>query len=75
MKIKKNMQSHIDTLNRQLLYVFDGDYEGYSYCEFLQNDGYVTNQIINELKKANCKVSSYRTIEDFAEKYGFEIDE
>ena len=25
MKIKKNMQSHIDTLNRQLLYVFDGD--------------------------------------------------
>ena len=69
------MQSHIDTLNRQILYVFDRDYEGYSYCELLQNDGYVTNQIINELKKANCKVSSYRTIEDFAEKHGFEIDE
>lgn len=64
-----------DIEDRQLLYVLHGDYYNYLYCELLESDGYVTNQIINELKKANCKVSSYRTIEDFAEKHGFEIDE
>ena len=34
-----------------------------------------TEKELKELRKANCKVSSYRTIEDFAEKHGFEIDE
>lgn len=60
---------------RQLLYVLDGDYENYMHCEIEASDGIVTNQILNELKKADCKISAYRTIEDFAEKHGFEIEE
>lgn len=64
-----------DVEYRQLLYVLDGDYENYLHCEIETSNGIVTNQVLNELKKADCKLSIYRTIEDFAEKNGFELDE
>ncbi len=60
---------------RSLLYVFDGNYENYYHCELFEDGGYVTNRILTQIIKADCKLSSYRTIEEFAEKNGFEIEE
>lgn len=64
-----------DIENRELLYVFDGEYEDYQYCVVYSEDYNVTNRVLTKLKKADCKLSTYRTIEDFAEKNGFEIEE
>lgn len=64
-----------DIKHRELLYIFDGEYEDYQYCVIYSEDYIVTNRVLNQLKKADCKLSSYRTIEEFAEKNGFEIEE
>ena len=64
-----------DIESRELLYVFDGVYEDYQYCVIYSEDFTVTNRVLNQLKKADCKLSSYRTIEEFAEKNGFELEE
>lgn len=64
-----------DIEDRELLYVFDGLYEEYQYCVIYSEDYIVTNQVLNKLKKADCKLSSYRTLEEFAEKNGFELEE
>ena len=61
--------------DRDLLYVFDSKYEEYQYCVVYSENYNITNQVLNKLKKADCKLSTYRTIEDFAEKNGFEIEE
>lgn len=61
--------------DRDLLYVFDGKYEEYQYCVIYSENYDVTNQILNKLKKADCKLSIYRTLEEFGEKNGFELDE
>ena len=61
--------------DRDLLYVFDGKYEEYQYCVIYSENYDVTNQVLNKLKKADCKLSLYRTLEEFAEKNGFELDE
>ena len=60
-----------DIESRQLLYVLDNDYENYIHCEI----GIVSNEVLTSLRKADCKLSTYRTIEDFASKNGFEITE
>lgn len=64
-----------DIEHRELLYVLDGKYEDYQYCVIYSEDYIVTNQVLNKLKKADCKLSSYRTIEEFAEKNGLKLDE
>ena len=66
---------HYETEDRELLYVSDGKYEDYQYCVIYSEDFTVTNRVLNKLKKADCKLSTYRTIEEFAEKNGFEIEE
>ena len=64
-----------DIEDRDLLYVFDGDYETYKYCQIYSEDLTVTNNALNQIKKADCKLSSYKTLEEFAEKNGFELEE
>lgn len=59
---------------RSLMYVFDGEYENYVMCELLTEDNKVTNKVISQIQKAGCKISTYRTIEDFAKKNNFEIE-
>ena len=61
--------------DRDLLYVFDGEYEYYQYCQIYSEDLTVTNHALSRIKKADCKLSSYRTLEEFAEKNGFELEE
>ncbi|MBE6794997.1 MAG: hypothetical protein E7533_00235 [Ruminococcaceae bacterium] len=60
---------------RSLLYVFDGDYQNYYHCELFEDDGYVTNTVLDKIKAADCKLTEHKTLEEFAEKNGFEIDE
>ena len=66
---------HYETEDRELLYVLDSKYEDYQYCVIYSEDFTVTNRVLNQLKKADCKLSTYRTIEEFAEKNGFKIEE
>ena len=61
--------------DRDLLYVFDGEYEYYQYCQIYSEDLTVTNHALSRIKKADCTLSSYRTLEEFAEKNGFELEE
>ena len=66
---------HHSIEDRDLMYVFNNDYEAYQYCQLYSTDFTVTNDVLKQLNDTDCKVSTYKTLEEYAEKNGFEIEE